>query len=123
MATLRMVLAQVEGGRGQAVGIVGEPGMGKSRLLEDGAIKYWRKRPLLRRHCLSYGIPPLPARALDLLRAHCGITPTDGVDTIEEKVRGVCRRWGWRPREGPVSAVPAPVGAEVEHWRASVRKR
>jgi two-component system, NtrC family, response regulator AtoC len=50
------VLAQVEGGRGQMVGIVGEPGMGKSRLLAEWcqslaahAVTY------LEGHCWSYG--------------------------------------------------------------------
>jgi putative protein kinase ArgK-like GTPase of G3E family len=32
LATLRALLAQVEEGRGQVVGMIGEPGVGKSRL-------------------------------------------------------------------------------------------
>ena len=75
LATLHAVLAQVVGGRGQAVGIVGEPGIGKSRLLLE-----WHQQlhahgvAYLEGHCLSYGsaMPYLPV--LDLLRAHCGIT-------------------------------------------------
>src|SRR5262249_54545554 len=39
LATLHAVLAQVVGGRGQSVGIMGEPGMGKSRLLAE-----WRQQ-------------------------------------------------------------------------------
>jgi len=61
--------------------------MGKSRLLAE-----WHQQlrahgvTYLQGHCLSYGsnTPYLPV--LDLLRAHCGITPADGVDAITEKV-------------------------------------
>jgi DNA-binding NtrC family response regulator/tetratricopeptide (TPR) repeat protein len=88
LATLRAVLDQVRSGRGQVVGIVGEPGMGKSRLLAE-----WRQElgereiTYLEGHCWSYGsaMPYLPA--LDLLRAQCGITPADSVETMAEKVR------------------------------------
>ena len=93
LAALHAMLAQVEGGQGQVVGIVGEPGMGKSRLLTE-----WRQDlaahevTYLEGHCWSYGsaTPYLPV--LDLLRAHCGITPADGVESITAKVRGCCRQ-------------------------------
>ena len=70
------------------MGIVGEkPGMGKSRLLAE-----WRHSlaspqvTYLEGHGWSYGraTPYLPV--LDLVRAHCGITPTDRPETIAEKV-------------------------------------
>jgi DNA-binding winged helix-turn-helix (wHTH) protein/class 3 adenylate cyclase/tetratricopeptide (TPR) repeat protein len=87
LATLHAVLAQVVGGRGQAVGIVGEPGMGKSRLLAE-----WRQQlpahgvAYLEGRCLSYSstTPYLPV--LDWLRVHCGITPADGAAAITAKV-------------------------------------
>jgi predicted ATPase len=98
LATLQAVLAQVEGGRGQVVGIVGEPGMGKSRLLAE-----WR-HPLaahevtyLEGHCWSYGsaTPYLPI--LDLLRAHCGLTLNDSAGSITAKVRADLQRRGMTP--------------------------
>jgi len=116
MATLRAVLAQVAGGRGQAVGIVGEPGMGKSRLLDE-----WRQHLLaqgvayLQGHCLSYSsaMPYLPV--LDLLRAHCGITPADGADVIAEKVRGGLQAVGMAPDAGaPYLLHLLGVGAEAK---------
>ena len=87
LATLHTALAQVMGGRGQVVGIVGEPGIGKSRLLAE-----WRQLlhaygvTYLEGRCLSYGsaTPYLPVR--DWLRAHCGITPADGAAAITAKV-------------------------------------
>jgi transcriptional regulator with AAA-type ATPase domain/tetratricopeptide (TPR) repeat protein len=117
LATLRAVLAQVESGRGQVVGIVGEPGMGKSRLLEE-----WRQH--LSAHgvaslvgdCLSYGntTPYLPV--LDLLRAHCGITPADGVHAIVEKVHAGLRAVGMAPAtDTPYLLYLLGVPAETEH--------
>jgi DNA-binding winged helix-turn-helix (wHTH) protein len=91
-------LAQAAGGQGQIVGIVGEPGMGKSRLLAE-----WRQRlhahgvTYLEGRCLSHGsaTPYLPV--LDLLRAHCGITPADGDDAITAKVCGSLQAVGLAP--------------------------
>jgi predicted ATPase len=88
LSALQARLAQVEGGWGQVVGLVGEPGIGKSRLLTE-----WRASlaahevTYLEGHCWSYGsaMPYLPI--LDLLRAHCGISPTDGAEVVMEKVR------------------------------------
>jgi hypothetical protein len=88
LATLHAALAQVESGRGQVVGMVGEPGMGKSRLLmEWGQTLAAHAVIYLEGHCWSYGraTPYLPV--LDLLRAHCGITPADRAETMAEKVR------------------------------------
>src|SRR6185312_8191027 len=74
LATLRDVLNQGVTGHGQVVGIGGEPGMGKSRLLIEfrnslrtSAVTYLEGR------CLSYAsyTPYLPI--LDLVRADCGI--------------------------------------------------
>ena len=100
LAALHAMLAQVEGGQGQVVGIVGEPGMGKSRLLAE-----WRQAlaahevTYLEGHCWSYGsaTPYLPI--LDLLRAHCGITPDDSVGSITAKVRGLLQGMGMTPDE------------------------
>ena len=88
LATLQAVLTQVESGRGQVVGMVGEPGMGKSRLLAE-----WRHSlaapqvTYLEGHCWSYGCATPYRPILDLLRAHCGITPVDRAETMAEKVR------------------------------------
>ena len=87
MTTLHALLAQVEEGHGQVVGVVGEPGLGKSRLVYEFR-RSLGKRWLTYRagRCLSYGTttPYLPL--LDLLRHHCGITDTDGPESITTKV-------------------------------------
>src|SRR5262249_35140209 len=74
LATLHQLLDQVERGQGQVVGIVGEPGMGKSRLLYEFRRNLAGKRvTYLEGRCLSYAsaIPYTPV--LDVLREHCGI--------------------------------------------------
>ena len=87
MATLQALLAQVEAGHGQVAGVVGEPGLGKSRLVYEFRRSLGRRRLTYRAgRCLSYGstTPYLPV--LDLLRHHCGITDTDGPEDITAKI-------------------------------------
>src|SRR5262245_24384610 len=88
LAALRDLLVEVEAGRGQVVGVVGEPGVGKSRLLHElqhaltgRPVRYVEGR------CLSFGsaIPFLPV--LDLVRALCGLAETDPPETTIEKIR------------------------------------
>ena len=87
LATLHALLAQVETGRGQMVGVVGEPGIGKSRLLYEFRQSLEGQRlTYLTGRCLSYGstTPYLPV--LDILRHNCGITDTDRPGEITAKV-------------------------------------
>jgi class 3 adenylate cyclase/DNA-binding winged helix-turn-helix (wHTH) protein/predicted ATPase len=87
MATLHALLAEAEAGHGQVVGIVGEPGLGKSRLVYEFR-RSLRSRRLTYRagRCLSYGTttPYLPV--LDLLRHHCDITDTDAPEDLIAKL-------------------------------------
>jgi DNA-binding winged helix-turn-helix (wHTH) protein/class 3 adenylate cyclase len=88
MATLHALLAQVEAGRGQVVGVVGEVGIGKSRLVYEFRQSLQEHRlTSLPGRCLSYGhaTPYLPV--LDLLRQHCGIGEADCPEDIGTKVR------------------------------------
>jgi len=86
-AVLHNFLQLVENGRSQVVGIVGEPGIGKSRLLAefrrqlaDGRVTWVEGR------CVSYGTAIPFWLLLDLLRSNCGIIETDTPETITEKV-------------------------------------
>ena len=88
LALLGEVLEQIERGQGQAVGIVGEAGLGKSRLLYEFRQRLAGRRvTVLEGRCLSYGsaVPYLPL--LDLLRSHCDITEVDSPEGITEKMR------------------------------------
>jgi tetratricopeptide (TPR) repeat protein len=101
LAVLHEVLAQVEGGQGQVVGIVAEAGVGKSRFLYEFRQSLTGKRlTYLAGSCLSYGqaIPYLPL--LDILRHNCGITEADSPETITARVRLGLQEVGLEPEAG-----------------------
>jgi predicted ATPase/class 3 adenylate cyclase/ribosomal protein L40E len=92
--------SQVREGQGQVVGIVGEPGVGKSRLLLE-FIRFLPREEYtyLEGECLQYGssIPYLPF--LEILRAYFGFTEGEqeflikskleqGIAHLDEKLRG-----------------------------------
>jgi class 3 adenylate cyclase/tetratricopeptide (TPR) repeat protein len=88
LETLLALFPAVEEGRGQAVGIVGEPGVGKSRLLLEFRHRLASRRvTYLQGRCLSYGaaIPYVPV--VDTVRANCGMAEADPPEAIAEKAR------------------------------------
>jgi tetratricopeptide (TPR) repeat protein len=87
-AILHNFLQLAENGYSQAVGIVGEPGIGKSRLLAEfrGALANGRVTWVEGR-CVSYGTAIPYGLLLDLLRSNCGIVESDTPEIITEKVR------------------------------------
>ena len=101
LATLHELLALVEAGQGQVVGLVGEPGVGKSRLLLEFRRSLADRRvTYLEGRCLSFGssIPYLPV--LDVVRSNCGIVETDGPETTAEKLRFGLQEVGLDPDAG-----------------------
>jgi tetratricopeptide (TPR) repeat protein len=88
VAVLDELREQAESGHGQVVGIAGEAGSGKSRLLHElrrgawGASVAW-----LSGRCLSYGtgIPYLPLR--HMLRNEWGISEGDSPAVVATKIR------------------------------------
>jgi tetratricopeptide (TPR) repeat protein len=121
-ALLTELLGQVAEGRGHVVGMVGEPGVGKSRLLYEfhqqlgaGVTPAPAAQPIryLEGHCLAYGsaIPYLPV--LDLLRSCCGIAPSDSPVAMAEKVRLGLQTAGLNPDEGGLYLLPL-LGAPTE---------
>jgi DNA-binding NtrC family response regulator/predicted ATPase len=100
LAVLHALLAQAEEGHGQAVGVVGEPGAGKSRLLYEFRQRLAGARvTYLEGRCLAYdsAAPYLPV--LDLLRHNCGITEADTPTQITAKVQVALQEVGMAPDE------------------------
>jgi class 3 adenylate cyclase/predicted ATPase len=78
LALLHDHLAAAVGGQGQVVGLVGEPGMGKTRLLMEFCRRVAGNQvTVYEGRCLSYGqaTPYLPVR--DIVRQVCGLVEGD----------------------------------------------
>ena len=89
MKTLETALDQAEAGQGQVVGVLGEAGVGKSRLCYE-FVEGCRGNGLAvyEAHCPAHGktVPFLPA--LELLRGYFGITAQDPDTEAREKIAG-----------------------------------
>jgi class 3 adenylate cyclase len=104
LAVLNNVLRQVESGQRQAIDIVGEPGIGKSRLLSEFRRRLAGERVTwIEGRCVSYGTAIPYLLMLDLLRGNCGILETDTPEAILERVRSGLERVGMDPdQDSPV---------------------
>src|SRR5262249_26396842 len=107
LTALLALLAQVEAGQGQVVGIVGEPGIGKSRLLyelartlRDTQVEY------LEGHCFAYdqATPYGPVRGM--LRQLCGMTGADDPEMMATKLHHSVREAGVTPDEDAPYLLP-----------------
>jgi DNA-binding NtrC family response regulator/tetratricopeptide (TPR) repeat protein len=106
MALLDDVRARVHAGHGQVVALVGDPGVGKSRITYELArAATERGWQALEGHATSYGaaIPYLPLA--DLLRRYFRLDDADGPRAIHEKILG---RLSAPPDHG-LGAVVAPL--------------
>ena len=86
---LRKALEQAETGHGQVVGVVGEPGVGKSRLFYEFTHSHRTQGWLIvESGSVSYGkaTPYLPL--IDLLKAYFKIHDRDNQREIREKITG-----------------------------------
>jgi class 3 adenylate cyclase/energy-coupling factor transporter ATP-binding protein EcfA2 len=104
LAILSNLLRQVESGRGQMIGIAGEPGIGKSRLLAEFHRQIGPGRVFwVGGRCLSYGTQIPYLLALDLLRSNWGIGEADTPEAITDKVRSGLDAVGMdADQDGPV---------------------
>jgi class 3 adenylate cyclase len=101
LAHLDTLLARAESGRGQVLGVVGEPGVGKSRLLGEFRRRVaGRAITWLEGHCVPYGhtMPYLPI--LEMIRQNCALAEDDRPETIAAKVRASLREVGLDPDDG-----------------------
>jgi class 3 adenylate cyclase/tetratricopeptide (TPR) repeat protein len=120
MASLERLLARASEGRGQLVTLLGEPGVGKSRLVLEltrtAAARGWQMHEAA---CVSYGTvtPYLPIR--NLLTKYFDVEDGDDARRIREKV--ATRMVALDPRlAGGVSAILAlgNVPNEDAEWEA-----
>lgn len=100
LAVLDEIREQAESGHGQVVGIAGEAGSGKSRLLYELRRRAWgAPAAWLSGRCLSYGtgIPYLPLR--HMLRNEWGISEGDSPGVVTSKIREGLARTEMDPQE------------------------
>jgi tetratricopeptide (TPR) repeat protein len=89
LETLRRTLDQAAAGHGQVVALVGEPGVGKSRLVwEFGHSHRTQGWLVLASGSVSYGKATNYLPVIDLLRSYCGIETRDDYRRIREKLTG-----------------------------------
>jgi len=87
LAVLEDLLGQAQEGRGQVVGMIGEPGVGKSRLCDEficrPRLHGWQ---ILATSTTAYGkaTPYLPV--IDLLKAYFQLEEQDAVPTLRDKI-------------------------------------
>jgi len=130
MGRLHKFLQPAERGKRQAVGIVGEPGIGKSRLLAEFRRQLAGNRVTwIEGRCVSYGTAIPYLLMIDLLRSNCSILETDTPASIVEKVRSGLERAGMPPDQdspvllhllGVTDADPAHALANPEAVKAKI---
>jgi tetratricopeptide (TPR) repeat protein len=101
LSHLREALERVRQGRGEVVGIVGEAGVGKSRVLFEFRRQLGEEVQYLEGRCISYGqtIPFLPV--VELLKRDLEIAEGDRDDAIRDKVDRRLRALGADDRSTP----------------------
>jgi class 3 adenylate cyclase/tetratricopeptide (TPR) repeat protein len=89
IAQLRGVLERAGAGQGQVVAVVGEPGVGKSRLVWELAHSHRAQGWLaLQSSALSYGRATALLPVRELIRAYLGIEDRDDPRRVREKLTG-----------------------------------
>jgi class 3 adenylate cyclase/tetratricopeptide (TPR) repeat protein len=89
LETLRRTLEQVGSGHGQVVALVGEPGVGKSRLVWEFSHSHRTQGWLvLDSRSVSYGKATTYLPVIELLKTYCGIEARDDHQRMREKLTG-----------------------------------
>ena len=89
VAALQQALARAGAGQGQVVALLGEPGVGKSRLVYECLHSHHTQGWLrLESSSVSYGTATAYLPVCDLLKAYCHIEDRDALRTVQAKVTG-----------------------------------
>jgi class 3 adenylate cyclase/tetratricopeptide (TPR) repeat protein len=117
---LRQALGRAAAGHGQVVALVGEPGVGKSRLVwevtHSHRVHGWL---VLQAGSVSYGKATSYLPVIDLLRGYVAIDDRDGPRAVREKVTGKILTLD-RALEGSLPALLSllDVPADDPQWQA-----
>jgi len=87
LVQLHLAFERAGGGQGQVVAVIGEPGVGKSRLFWEFTQSHRTQGWLiLESRSVSYGRATAYLPVIDLLKAYCRVETRDDVRRIREKV-------------------------------------
>ena len=118
LAVFDALLARALAGQGQVVGLIGEPGIGKSRLLAACRQRLpARSVTVLEGHCRAYDqhIPYGPIS--DLLRHQCGLSATAPPDVVTTRVAQLLRAVGLSPEDSAPYLLQL-LGEPPHGWRS-----
>ena len=126
LAELRRALEATASGEGQVVGLVGEPGLGKSRLAFEFRRLAEPGASVLEGRCLSYGASIAYLPLFDLMRGACGIAANEppglAGTKIERRLKAleldVSLAYYLRHAFGLAGADPGPAGLDPQALRA-----
>jgi class 3 adenylate cyclase len=123
---LRQALSRTAAGHGQVVAIVGEPGVGKSRLVwevtHSHRVHGWL---VLQAGSVSYGKATSYLPVVDLLKGYFGIEDRDGPRAVREKVTGKLLALD-RAQEGSLPALLSLLDVPTtscKSWRVPQRSQ
>src|SRR5262249_21386212 len=88
MDQLRLALDQAKAGHGQIVGVMGEPGLGKSRLFYEFKLTAQSGCLVLEAYSVSHGKASSYLPVIELLNSHFQIQPSDAERQRKEKIAG-----------------------------------
>jgi class 3 adenylate cyclase len=120
LQTMHQARERADRGHGQVVAVIGEPGVGKSRLFweftQSHRTQGWL---LLASHSVSYGKATAYLPILDLLKGYFQIDPHDDARRLREKVTGKLLTLDWA-LEPMLPALLALLEVPVEdpQWQA-----
>jgi class 3 adenylate cyclase/tetratricopeptide (TPR) repeat protein len=86
LAELQRLLEVAAGGEGQVAGLVGDPGLGKSRLALEFRRLAADDAAVLEGRCLSYGAHVAYLPLFELVRNACGIAADNAPDVVATKI-------------------------------------
>uniref|UniRef100_A0A7C4TBK3 Adenylate/guanylate cyclase domain-containing protein n=1 Tax=candidate division WOR-3 bacterium TaxID=2052148 RepID=A0A7C4TBK3_UNCW3 len=129
IARLQEVAKLCATGKGQILGITGEPGIGKSRLVQE-FIKISKENgyQIYEGNCLSYGSAFSYHPWAQILTTFFNILPGDSVKVRASKIKEKCsivdkKLLEWLPVIGEVMGVPFPENTLTKYLDAKIRKQ